>query len=204
MSVYHWVRRYVPIRASKRSPLFLSGTLEPTHAPTPLIAVASAIRHDNSCVSSRVRCFPGSRYILQSCQISHNPHDGSALLPLHLSPPQGHLELFICNADELDDPDGVPVQSCFNKYPLTRASDDGDASPIDPKYPGRYYIDPPCRQYETDQTKPPGSEPGPIVTARYMLPAKLTCKRCIVQMIYCEFGAWTSANAQIPAFACRF
>lgn len=52
---------------------------------------------------------------------------------------QGHLEFFICNADEMEDPDGVPTQGCFNKHPLTRAPGDDDNSPIDPAYPGRYY-----------------------------------------------------------------
>lgn len=103
-----------------------------------------------------------------------------------LTLPQGHLEFFLCNTDDLDDPEGVAVQSCFNKYPLTRASDDGSASPIDPTYPGRYYVDPPCREFETDQSKPEGSEPGAILTARYVLPQGVTCDRCIMQMIYCE------------------
>lgn len=101
---------------------------------------------------------------------------------------QGHLEFFLCNADDLADPYGVAVQSCFNKYPLTRASDDGSASPIDPVYPGRYYVDPPCREYETDQSKPDGAEDGPVLTARYMLPDGVTCDRCILQMIYCEWS----------------
>ena len=45
----------------------------------------------------------------------------------------------MCNTDEMDDPDGLPTQECFNKHPLDRAPDDGAASPIDPNYPGRYY-----------------------------------------------------------------
>ncbi|CAN0394644.1 unnamed protein product, partial [Ectocarpus sp. 12 AP-2014] len=61
----------------------------------------------------------------------------------------GHCEFFVCNTDDMDDPDGVPTQECFNMHPLTRADDDGDASPIDPNYPGRYYVDPECREGET-------------------------------------------------------
>lgn len=53
------------------------------------------------------------------------------------SSPQGHLEFFICNTDEMEDPDGVPTQECFNKHPLTRADGDDSASLIDPNYPGR-------------------------------------------------------------------
>lgn len=100
---------------------------------------------------------------------------------------KGHLEFFICNGEDLSGgPDSVVTQGCFNMHPLTRASDDGKASPIDPDYPGRYYVDPPCQQFETDQSMPAGAEPGPVVTARYQLPEGLTCDRCIVQMVYCE------------------
>ena len=96
------------------------------------------------------------------------------------------MELFLCNTADMDDPDGVVTQGCFNMHPLDRAEDDGVASPIDPNHPGRYYLDPPCREFETDQTIVPGAEPGYIVTARYQLPSGVTCARCIVQMVYCE------------------
>lgn len=55
------------------------------------------------------------------------------------------MEYFLCDTKDMDDPDGVPKQSCFNKYPLNRADDDDFNSPVDKDYPGRYYIDPPCR-----------------------------------------------------------
>ncbi|CAN0016431.1 unnamed protein product, partial [Sphacelaria rigidula] len=97
----------------------------------------------------------------------------------------GHLEFFLCNAEDLPDgPDSPVTQSCFNRYPLDRAEDDGDASPIDPNHPGRYYVDPPCRAAETDQSKPDGTDSGHVVTARYQLPKGLTCERCIIQMVY--------------------
>ena len=100
---------------------------------------------------------------------------------------QGHLEFFICNADDLrDGPDGVVTQGCFNMHPLDRADDDGDASPIDPNYKGRYYVDPPCVASERDQSMVPGAYAGDVVTARYQLPEGLTCERCVVQMVYCE------------------
>ena len=101
-------------------------------------------------------------------------------------PLQGHMEFFLCNTADMDDPDGVVTQGCFNMHPLDRAEDDGLASPIDPNHPGRYYLDPPCRASETDQTIVPGAEPGYVVTARYQLPSDVTCSRCIVQMVYCE------------------
>ena len=115
----------------------------------------------------------------------------------HLSPPvpavvldsntnQGHLEFFLCNADDMTDPDGVVTQGCFNMHPLDRASDDDSASRIDPNHVGRYFLDPSCRASETDQSMPAGAFSGDVVTARYQLPDGLTCTRCIVQMVYCE------------------
>ena len=52
---------------------------------------------------------------------------------------KGHLEFFLCDAAELDDPDGVVTQECLNMNPLTRAEGDNENSPIDPDYSGRYY-----------------------------------------------------------------
>lgn len=97
------------------------------------------------------------------------------------------MEAFICNGDDLaGGSDSTLTQSCFNKYPLDRAADDGDAGPIDPANPGRYILDPPCRKGETDQTIMDGAFPGDVATARFQLPSGLTCKRCTVQMVYCE------------------
>eukprot|EP00904_Undaria_pinnatifida_P011980 jgi/Undpi1/7912/HiC_scaffold_24.g10384.m1 len=96
----------------------------------------------------------------------------------------GHLEFFICNADDMSDPDGVVTQGCFNMHPLDRASDDDTASRIDPNHVGRYFLDPACRASETDQSMPDGAFSGDVVTARYQLPDGLTCSRCIVQMVY--------------------
>ena len=71
-------------------------------------------------------------------------------------------------------------------HPLDRAKDDGDASPIDPNFPGRYFVDPTCRSGETDQTILPGAFPGDVITARYQLPSGVTCSHCVVQMAHCE------------------
>ncbi|CAM9374797.1 unnamed protein product, partial [Choristocarpus tenellus] len=97
----------------------------------------------------------------------------------------GHIEYFICDAKDLADPNGPVTQECFNKHPLTRAPDDEEASPIDPAHSGRYFLDPMCRAAETDQTvKPEGGFAGQVSTMRYLLPAGLTCDRCILQMVY--------------------
>lgn len=95
--------------------------------------------------------------------------------------------MFVCNADDLPDgPDGTVTQSCFNKYPLDRVETDGDG-PIDPSFPGRMILDPPCRAKETDQTMVEGATPGDVAIAHYRLPSGLSCERCVVQMIYCEY-----------------
>ncbi|CAN0370386.1 unnamed protein product, partial [Ectocarpus fasciculatus] len=95
----------------------------------------------------------------------------------------GHLEFFICNAD--NDPDGIPTQECFNEYPLTRAEGDDYNSPVDPNFPGRYYCDPTCRGKtgEVDQTKPRHAISGENMIMRYVLP-DIECSHCIMQMVY--------------------
>ncbi|CAM9630656.1 unnamed protein product [Hapterophycus canaliculatus] len=99
----------------------------------------------------------------------------------------GHLEFFICDTADLDDPDDVVTQECFNKYPLTRFPDPNAASPIDPKYPGRYYMDPPCRKDETEKNVGAWVPQDPYnVRMRYLLP-DITCTHCVLQMHYGEF-----------------
>lgn len=100
------------------------------------------------------------------------------------------MEFFICDTADLEDPDGVVTQECLNKYPLTRAPGDGVNSPIDPNHPGRYYVDPPCRENETEQY--PEEEywragGGYTMTMNYQLPSGLTCDRCVLQMVNCEW-----------------
>ncbi|CAM9785964.1 unnamed protein product, partial [Sphacelaria rigidula] len=111
----------------------------------------------------------------------------------------GHLEFFLCNSEDLSDPDGVPTQGCFNMNPLTRTAGDGVNSPIDPSYPGRYYVDPECREKETVQDKPEEAAEGYVMHMTYDLPRGLICKRCILQMHvgYEEFdpASWPSACA---------
>ncbi|CAN0367295.1 unnamed protein product [Ascophyllum nodosum] len=69
-------------------------------------------------------------------------------------------------------------------HPLDRAEDNGDASPIDPHFSGRYFVDPTCRSGETDQTILSGAFPGDVITARYQLPSGVTCSHCVVQMVH--------------------
>ena len=83
------------------------------------------------------------------------------------------------------DPEGVVTQECLNEHPLTRASDDGGASPIDPSFPGRYYIDPECRAGETFQDMPAGAPSGYNIRMRYVLP-DIECAHCVMQMVYCK------------------
>ncbi|CAM9688684.1 unnamed protein product, partial [Sphacelaria rigidula] len=95
----------------------------------------------------------------------------------------GHFEFFLCNTEDMDDPKDVVTQSCLNRYPLTRADGDDNNSPIDPAFPGRYYVDAECRENEVDQSKPEGAEEGQVMNMRYRLP-DITCEHCVLQMIY--------------------
>eukprot|EP00903_Cladosiphon_okamuranus_P005740 g5696.t1 len=102
----------------------------------------------------------------------------------------GHVEMSICDtSDENLNPGGVPTQECFNQYPLIRDPDD-DSSPIDPNYPGRYYVQPRCRSNETDQDHGLYDERmhdiygAYSMLMKYKLPEGLTCDQCVVQMHY--------------------
>ncbi|CAB1107523.1 unnamed protein product [Ectocarpus sp. CCAP 1310/34] len=99
------------------------------------------------------------------------------------------FQFSICDAADLNDPDGVGTQECLNTHPLTRAPDDGDGSPIDPNYTGRYYPDPPCRLNETDQAfykdgLPSGTGYDPYgIKMRFLFP-DIECSHCILQVYY--------------------
>lgn len=94
----------------------------------------------------------------------------------------------MCNADS--DLNSVPTQECFNQHPLNRAPGDDVNSPIDPDYPGRYYVDPPCRgngsSPEVFQKRPPLSMGGYNMRMTYVLP-DIECDHCVMQMVYREF-----------------
>ncbi|CAM9236637.1 unnamed protein product [Ectocarpus sp. 8 AP-2014] len=94
----------------------------------------------------------------------------------------GHIELNLCDASGLEDAEAT--HECLSKYPLDRAPAEMEP-PIDPLHPGRYFLDPPCRSAETDQSfDTGGAEGGDIVTMTFQLPPALTCDRCVLQMMY--------------------
>ncbi|CAM9212252.1 unnamed protein product [Ectocarpus fasciculatus] len=94
----------------------------------------------------------------------------------------GHVELNLCDASGMEDME--VTHECLSKYPLDRASAEMEP-PIDPLHPGRYFLDPPCRSAETDQSfDTGGAEGGDIVTMTFKLPPVLTCDRCVLQMMY--------------------
>ncbi|CAB1102025.1 unnamed protein product [Ectocarpus sp. CCAP 1310/34] len=104
----------------------------------------------------------------------------------------GHIEYFLCDTADMDDPDGVVTQDCLNMYPLDRDETDWWNSPIDPDYPGRFFVNPECRGEtgETDQTGRPmlndgevGLDNGYINVGRYHLP-NIQCEHCVLQMKY--------------------
>lgn len=105
---------------------------------------------------------------------------------------QGHFEFRLC--DVSSDPDSVVTQECLNEYQLTRASNYNDASAIDPNYPGRYYLDPPCRADEVEQNVSDELPDGSYnVKMRYKLP-DIECEHCVLQMHYREPLGWLSSG----------
>lgn len=101
------------------------------------------------------------------------------------------MEFFLCDVEDLDDPDGVVTQECLNKHPLSRAPDIGSGSPIDPSYPGRYYLDPPCRRDEVAQNISSNfmsdSYEAYNVKMRYVFP-DIECEHCVLQTHYGELS----------------
>ena len=113
----------------------------------------------------------------------------------------------MCDTQDLDDPDGIVDQECFNKHPLTRVYRKKDASQIDPNFPGRYYTDPPCRVNEVAQGDVPDfdwpgnpytGEPAYKMKMRYALP-DIECEHCVLQMHWRE----SSQRAPIQEFGVR-
>lgn len=97
------------------------------------------------------------------------------------------MEFFLCDVQDLEDPDGVVTQECLNKHPLDRAPDAGDGSPIDLAYLGRYYMDPPCRKDEVEQDVSSNFHDSTYtVRMRYLLP-DIECEHCVMQMHYSEY-----------------
>lgn len=104
------------------------------------------------------------------------------------------MEFFLCDVSGMDDPDGVVTQECLNKYPLTRDPDVGSGSPIDPSFPGRYYMDPPCRQDEVEQNVSRNFHDFAYsVKMRYQLP-EIVCEHCVMQMHYSESALFALAK----------
>ena len=85
----------------------------------------------------------------------------------------GWFEFKIC-----DNSDGGPItQSCLNEHVLVRDPSDPSISPIDQKYPSRYYMIPKCHPESMKQSM------------RYLLPPGLTCEHCVLQWY------WVTANS---------
>eukprot|EP01066_Platyproteum_vivax_P006390 Platyproteum_vivax@DN2193_c0_g1_i1.p1 len=105
---------------------------------------------------------------------------------------RGHFEFLLCDAEGLSDEE-VLNQECFNKYPLTRAYKVKDHSPIDTRYPDRFYVPPSCYKDRVDQSGVPVGPmpPGHREVVTYNLPSKQS-SRMVLQWHY-----WT-ANTCLP------
>lgn len=110
----------------------------------------------------------------------------------------GYFEFFLCDLDSCgtNDIEG----KCFKQghcYKLLRVphpdcedldvNTDYECGPIDPKYPGRWYL--PCRNTPHVGIHIVG---GPSGTMRYKLPPGVSCRHCVLQWY------WATANSCAP------
>eukprot|EP00039_Didymoeca_costata_P013261 m.198820 g.198820 ORF g.198820 m.198820 type:complete len:544 (-) comp15720_c1_seq6:234-1865(-) len=114
---------------------------------------------------------------------------------------RGHFEISLCDMGTVI---GSHVtQECLEKNVLIRAEDSNAASPIDPAYPERYYLEPVCAKAQNDQMYT-GTLDGSVdyatqyygyglkVRAKYHLPKNFTCEHCVLQWW------WITANTCHP------
>ena len=99
---------------------------------------------------------------------------------------RGFIELRLCDETHV-------TQECLLKYePLERVRFEDDytysAQPIDPDYPGRFFLNPVCAfGQQSDRTYS-----GYKMTGRFKLPEGVTCDHCVIQMW------WVTANSCVP------
>ena len=91
----------------------------------------------------------------------------------------GHFEFYICDANDLDFPENGITQECLYTHQLQRAENIDTISPVDEKYPYRYYLEPTsCMRFQEEPF------PAYITTVAYQLPENLTCRHCVLQWWY--------------------
>ena len=116
----------------------------------------------------------------------------------------GHFEFFICNSDDLTYPQNGINQECLYRHTLIRAEENNPISPIDPKYPNRYYLEPlSCMEFQTD------GYPGYRATMKYILPNGLHCEHCVLQWWYftansCIYDGYNEFQGMSPACTARW
>lgn len=102
----------------------------------------------------------------------------------------GYFDFYLCNLDECGTSD--IAAKCFTggrcyqlqrvKHPNCEARNvntDYDCGPVDPTYPGRWYL--PCRKTGYVGVHMVGGKSG---TMRYKLPDGVVCKHCVIQWYY--------------------
>jgi len=102
----------------------------------------------------------------------------------------GHFEFFLCDTSDLGNPDDL-TQDCLNKHQLIRDPSKPSLTPIDSKYPGRFFLEPRCL-HDADAPKDDNLQLGQRMTAHYMLPEGLTCEHCVLQFW------WITSNSCLP------
>lgn len=102
----------------------------------------------------------------------------------------GWWQVYLCDKGD------ALTQDCLNKRMLLRDPNDPSISPVDASFPGRYYMVPTCYGAAAMNQ-----------TARYKLPAGLTCTNCVLQWYWvtantCHGGGYTGVTFPAASGSC--
>jgi hypothetical protein len=102
----------------------------------------------------------------------------------------GWWQVYLCDKGD------ALTQDCLNKRMLLRDPNDPSISPLDARFPGRYYMVPTCYGAAAMNQ-----------TARYKLPAGLTCTNCVLQWYWvtantCHGGGYTGVTFPAAGGSC--
>lgn len=142
--------------------------------PTPTESLTSSVRHtmcgDSAMVAPADRKYNPIKTIPAVSTLPvYAPGQVMDITVVITAHHRGHFEFRMCDAAKLSDPKTV-TWACLDENVLKRVSVPGEVSPVDPKYPERYYLEPECS---------PGYNKN--VTMKYQVPSTLTCERCVMQ-----------------------
>lgn len=140
----------------------------------------------------------GGKYFHHGMTAASYPEGGVISLGLTVNAHHnGFIELHICNADRCG---GDISESCFRngfcrqllraRVPSCDSGYNRYCAPIDPRYPGRWYL--PCSNWPLNDYAMDHWGVGGKGHVKYQLPRGFTCNHCVLQWF------WTAANTCNP------